>query len=132
MFYFIILVAIYVLSPVCGVIIIGFICVSIGLCSARKKILEMENDLKHLRSLPKVTDIDNNGKTSDNYRNKKLPPTPSSVEEYESVRENYSEAFEDRQVTPFEEDYLRPNQNAPNMFRTNSTDPYVGPDIITT
>ena len=155
-----IVVAVIVLAPFNGAVLIALVAVSIGLCVSRKKLLATQKELENLKLLPKREEVDGDNRLINNFASKRLPVPPSIAEEYEDVKNDYAEHTEsgyrdladghytiptevpkaeptERQVvepiasTPTEREYLEFIEEDPAQWEVTSHISYVGPDETT-
>ena len=80
-----IVVAVIVLAPFNGAVLIALVAVSIGLCVSRKKLLATQKELENLKLLPKREEVDGDNRLIKNFASKRLPVPPTTAEEYEAL-----------------------------------------------
>ena len=90
----VIVVAVIVLAPFNGAVLIALVAVTIGLCVSRKKLLVTQHELKNLKLSPKREEVHSNNRPTHIITSKRLPVPPTIVEEYEDVENDYAEHTE--------------------------------------
>ena len=80
----VIVVAVMILAPFIGAVLIALVAVSIGLCVSRSK----------LKLSPKREEVHSNNRPAHIIASKTLPVPPTIVEEYEDVENDYAEHTE--------------------------------------
>ena len=80
-----IVVAVMILAPFIGAVLIALVAVSIGLCVSRKKLLASQQELENLKLSPKREEVHSNNRPAHIITSKRLPVPPTTAEEYEAL-----------------------------------------------
>ena len=133
----VIVVAVMILAPFIGAVLIALVAVSIGLCVSRSK----------LKLSPKREEVHSNNRPAHIIASKTLPVPPSIVEEYEDIENDYAEHVDSGyrniagghhtiptevpKTEPTEREYLEFIEEDPAQWEVTSNISYVGPDEAT-